>query len=94
MTNGTGNVISRSVVRSKCENSPNLSVECDQNVDDDVENFEFIGGKDCTIESMTTDTDILPTVYPNSLIEDAFLVCLKNEPPNNESNYEGCENMM
>ena len=46
MKNDTGNVISRSVVRSKCEDSPNIHVECDPNVDDDVENFEFIGDDD------------------------------------------------
>ena len=72
MTNDTGNIISKSVVISKCEESPNLRVECDPNVDDDMDNFEFIGDTDDPIELMTTDTDILPTVDPIDLIEDAF----------------------
>ena len=90
MKNDTGNVISRSVVRYKCEDSPNIRVECDTNVDD-VENFEFIGDKDDPIELMTTDTDSLPTVDQIALIEDAFLVGPKNEIPKNERNYESCE---
>ena len=89
--NDTGNIISRSVVRSKCEEFPNLCVERDTNVDDDVENFEFIGDTDDPIKLMTTDTNTLPTVYPISLIEDSFLVGTKDILPNNENNYESCE---
>ena len=36
-------------VRSKCEDFPNIRVEYDQKVDDDVENFKSIGDDD-TIE--------------------------------------------
>ena len=91
MTNDTGNIISRSVVRSKCKESPNLRVEHDPNLDDDVGSFEFVGDTDNPVELMTTDTNTLPTVDPISVIEDTFLVGPKIDLQKNENCYESCE---